>query len=158
MFRERRNRLDAPDEGHVGKLFRFYGGVVVLVLATAKVQAKPVTLQIRVVSAEDRTFQAPPLVPKDCTLWDFSGYCNHSSPVTYVEHMMVVRTGDGRSLDIGCTVYAKWSHCRDLPVDRSYQATVKKDVLEIRYVDEHHKWRTQGYEILPGNGDLTRRR
>ena len=132
----------------VGMLFRFYVAVLVLLSAAANVMAKPVTLQVKVVSAESRTLQGPPLVPHDCTIWDLSAYCYGSSPVTYVENTMVVREADGKSLEIGCTVYAKWSHCSDLPVNHTFEATTKKNRLDIRYVDAHHKWRTQRYEIL----------
>jgi hypothetical protein len=127
--------------------------LLALIVATAASStAKPPSFQVKIVSVESRSFQGPPLVPRDCSWWDLSAYCYSSSLVSYVENTMVVQEENGKSLEIGCTVYAKWSHCVGLPVNGTFAATMKKDGLEVRYPDAHHKWRKQLYEILPVGG------
>jgi len=64
---------------------------------------------------------------------------------------MVVQEPNGKSLEIGCTVYNQWSHCTTLPVNQSFQAWMGKHDLKIRYLDQQGKWRTQVYEILKEN-------
>jgi hypothetical protein len=104
-----------------------------------------------VLSAESHEFQAPPLAPRDCGWRDYSAYCNNSSPETYVENTMVVQEPDGKSLRIACTVYNQWSNCTGLPVHQTFQARMVKHGVEIRYLDQHHKWRKQVYEIVGEN-------
>jgi hypothetical protein len=105
-------------------------------------------LQVKVLSADSHHFQGPPLVPRDCEWRDISAYCYSSSPKTYVEHKMVVQEPDGKQLEIACTVYNQWSHCASLPVNQSLHARMTKHGIEIRYLDQHGKWRKQLYEIL----------
>jgi hypothetical protein len=69
-----------------------------------------------------------------------------------VENTMVVQEPDGKSLEIACTVYNRWSNCINLPVNQSFQARMGKHGLEIRYLDQHGKMRKQVYEILSQNG------
>jgi hypothetical protein len=61
---------------------------------------------------------------------------------------MVVREPDGKSLQIACTAYNRWSHCTDLPVNSTFEAKMERHGLEIRYLDQSHKMRRQLYEIL----------
>jgi AMMECR1 domain-containing protein len=65
---------------------------------------------------------------------------------------MVVEEPNGNSLEIECTVYNRWSHCRSLPVKQSFQARIGKHGVEIRYLDQHGKMRKQVYEIVSENG------
>jgi hypothetical protein len=71
--------------------------------------------------------------------------------MTYIENTMVVQEPDGKTLKIACTVYNQWSHCTDLPANQTFQARRVKHGLEIRYLDQHHKWRKQVYEIVSDN-------
>jgi hypothetical protein len=103
---------------------------------------------MKVLSAESYEFQAPPLAPPDCNWRDISAYCYSSSPETFVENTMVVQEPDGKRLEIGCTVYNRWSQCRTLPLNQSFDARRKKRSLEIRYVGQHGKKRKQIYAIL----------
>jgi hypothetical protein len=127
---------------------RFVFVVPLLLAATVSAWSKDWPLQIKVLSAESRQFQDPPLVPRDCEWRDLSAYCYSSSPETYVENKMAVETPDGKHLEIACTVYNQWSHCANLPVNRTFQARMTKHGLEIRYLDQHGKMRKQLYEIL----------
>jgi len=112
-------------------------------------------LQIKVLSAESRQFQAALIDPPDCNWKDISAYCYSSSPQTYVENTMVVQEADGKSLEVECTVYNQWSPCAALPVNHSFQAAIEKHGLEIRYPDQNGKMRKQLYEIVSGNGKQT---
>jgi hypothetical protein len=109
--------------------------------------------QVKVLSAESRQFQAPPIDPPNCDWKDISAYCYNSSPETYLENTMVVQKSDGNSYEIACTVYNRWSHCASLPVDQSFRARMEdKRGLEIRYMDQHGKMRKQLYAILSESG------
>ena len=55
---------------------------------------------------------------------------------------------NGRQIEIGCTVYAPWPRCSTLPVNQTFPARMEKDGLQMRYLDEHHKWRTENYDLL----------
>ena len=122
--------------------------VTVFLSAMASAPPKPIPLQIKVLSAESHTFLRPPFYPPNCNWRDLDAYCDNSSPVTYVENTMVVRESSGQSVEIACTVYDPWSRCVDLPVNQTFQAKSEKRGLEIRYQDEHHKWRKELYEIV----------
>lgn len=127
---------------------RFFFLVTLLLAATASARSKDWPLHVKVLRAESHRFQGPPLVPRDCEWRDLSAYCYSSSPETYVEHTLVVQEPDGKSLEIACTVFNRWSRCTSLPVSRSFQARMTKHGLEIRYFDQHGKMRKQVYEIL----------
>jgi len=127
---------------------RFFFVVPLLLVATVSAWSRDWPLQIKVLSAESRQFQGPPLVPRDCEWREISAYCYNSSPETYVENKMLVETADGEHLEIACTVYNQWSHCANLPVNRTFQARMTKHGLEIRYSDQDGKMRKQLYEIL----------
>ncbi len=132
---------------------RLFFVVSFFLASTASVWSKDLPLNVKVLSAESRQFQGPPLAPPNCNWRDISAYCFSSSPQTYVENTMVVQEPDGKSLEITCTVYNQWSHCVRLPVNQSFQARMGKRGLEIRYMDHHGKMRKQLYEILRQNGD-----
>ena len=135
---------------------RAVGKIVVLgIFFLTCAWSKDVPLQIKVVSALSRQFQAPPLDPPDCNWRDISAYCYSSSSVTYIENKMVVQESDGQSLEIACTVYARWSPCATLPVNHSFQAWRVKRGLKIRYPDQRGKWRNQVYEILSNSRKQT---
>ena len=51
---------------------------------------------------------------------------------------MVVEEPNGKSLEIACLVYSDWAHCAKLPVNQTFQATLRKHDLEIHYLDQHH--------------------
>jgi hypothetical protein len=132
--------------------FRLSVVLTVFLWGVAAASSKHFPLQVKVLSAESRQFQAPPLDPPNCNWKDISAYCYGSSPETYVENTMVVQAPDGKSLEIACTVYNQWSHCTNLPVNQTFQARMAKHGLEIRYLDQRHKMRTQLYEILRESG------
>jgi hypothetical protein len=120
----------------------------------AGASSRPLPFEVRVLKAESYTFKAPPIVPRDCNLQDFSAYCHSSKPVGYVENTMVVREPDGKSVQIACTAYNRWSHCTDLPINSTFAAKMERHGFEIRYLDQNKKMRKQLYEILtakPGN-------
>lgn len=123
--------------------------------AMANAWSRDLPLQIKVLSAESHQFQGPPLDPPNCNWRDISAYCYGSPPQTYVENTMVVEEPNGKSLEIGCTVYNQWSHCTTLPVNQSFQAWMGKHGLNIRYLDQQGKWRKQVYEILKENDKQT---
>ena len=126
--------------------------VTLFLSATASAWSKdPPVIQIKVLSAESEQFQGPALAPANCDYHDISAYCFNSKPKTYVENTMVVEEPNGNSLKIACTVYNRWSRCRNLPVKQSFQARMEKHRLEIRYLDQHGKMRNQVYEILIEN-------
>ena len=127
--------------------------VVVLLLApVASGWTKDFPLHIQVLSAESRQYQGPRLAPPNCNWRDLTAYCYSSSPRTYVENTMVVQESDGKSLEIACTVYNRWSHCTTLPVHQTFQARMRKHGLEVRYLDQRGKVRKQLYEILRESG------
>ena len=134
--------------------FRIYAVFAVILFAMADASAKRLSFPVTVLTAESHQFQAPPLDPPNCTLRDFDAYCHHSSPVTYVEKTMVIREPSGQSVEIACTVYTHWSHCADLRVNQTFQATEEKRGLDIRYLDDRHKWRKELYEIVGENRPL----
>jgi hypothetical protein len=122
--------------------------VTVLLSGMASATSKPRPLEVKVLKAQSYTFKEPPIVPRDCDLQDFSAYCHSSKPVDYVENTMVVREPDGKSVQIACTAYNRWSHCTDLPVNSTFAAKMERHGLEIRYLDQNQKMRKQLYEIL----------
>jgi hypothetical protein len=107
--------------------------VTVFLSAMASASSKPLPLEIKVLKAESYTFKSPPIVPRDCNWQDLSAYCYGSKPVGYVENTVVVQEPDGRSLQIACTAYNRWSHCTDLPVNSTFDAKMESRGLEIRY-------------------------
>jgi hypothetical protein len=115
-------------------------------LAIASQTSAPV--EIKVLSASSYTFEAPPLSPPDCNWKDISAYCYSSALTTYIENTMIVEEPNGKRFAIGCTVYAPWSGCTKLPVNRTFQAHMEKNGLQVRFQDEHHKWRRQTYDLL----------
>jgi hypothetical protein len=131
-----------------GDVTSFLFLLALMLFPSASAWAKHVPVQVKVLSAESHAFQGPPLAPPNCNWKDISAYCYGSSPEIYVENTMVVQETGGKSLKIACTVYNQWSHCTDLPLNQTFQATMRKDGLEIRYLDQHHKVRKQLYEIL----------
>jgi hypothetical protein len=110
--------------------------------------ARDLSFRVKIVSAESHQFQSPPLNPPNCNWKDISAYCYGSSPKTYVENTLVVQDPSGQIFKIACTAYNRWSHCTQLPVNQTFQARMKKDGLEIRYIGQHHKWQKQVYQIL----------
>ncbi len=127
-------------------------GVIFFLAAMTNAWPQNLPFQIRVLRAESREFQAPPIDPPNCDWKDISAYCYNSSPETYIENTMVVQKSDGTSLEVACTVYNRWSHCASLPIDQSFQARTEKRGLEIRYMDRYGKMRKQFYEILRQGG------
>jgi len=124
-----------------------------LPVTVASSWSKDFPLHTKVLSGESYQFQSPRLNPPDCNWRDLDAYCYSSSPKTYVENTVVVQKADGKSLEIACTVYNRCSHCTSLPVNQSFQARMTKHGLEIRYLDQHGKMRTQLYEVLRRDGD-----
>jgi len=131
--------------------FRCFVTVTVILSAIAYASSRALPSEIKVLSAESQTVKAPPITPPDCNWQDLSAYCYSSKPIAYFENTMVIQESDGRSLKISCTAYNRWSHCVDLPINQTFQATMEKHGLEIRYLDKNHKMRKQMYEILPEN-------
>jgi hypothetical protein len=114
----------------------------------ASASSKVLPFEVKVLKAENYTFKSPPIIPHDCNQQDFSAYCYGSKPVGYVENTMVVREPDGKSLQIACTAYNRWSHCVDLPVNSTFEAKMERHGLEIRYPDQNQRMRKQLYEIV----------
>jgi hypothetical protein len=133
------------------QIHRLFFVVTLLLAAMPNSWSKDLVLHIKVLSEQSRQFQAPRLAPPNCNFEDLDAYC-FSSMKTYVENTMVVQEPDGKSLEIACTAYNRWSHCTSLPVNQSFPARMGKNGLEIRYLDQHGKIREQDYEILRGNG------
>ncbi|MGC2451134.1 MAG: hypothetical protein WA477_26050 [Candidatus Sulfotelmatobacter sp.] len=128
--------------------FRWCFIMLLFLPAIASSSAKPAPFHIKVLSAESQSFQAPPLVPVNCNFEDLNAYCSSSKPETYVAKTMVIQDSNGKSLKVGCTVYNQWSHCAALPVNQTFEARMEKRGLEISYLDQDNKMRTQLYEIL----------
>lgn len=126
---------------------RFF--IVVALLWSGAASASAKYVPVKVLSATSYQFQSTPLFPPNCNWRDISAYCSDSSPVTYVRNTMFVEEPDGQSLEIACTVENQWSPCAALPVDQTFQAKKTRNGLEIRYLDQHKKWRNATYEILP---------
>jgi len=127
---------------------RFFLVLAFFLAAVASSWPKDLPLRIKVLSGESHEFQGSPLAPPNCNWRDISAYCYGSSPRTYVENTMVVQEPGGKSLEIACTVYNRWSHCAALPINQSFQARMGKHGVVIRYVDQHGKVHEQVYEIL----------
>jgi hypothetical protein len=140
--------------GVMTDLQRFFVSVFSLT-AMSSASAKALPTYVRVRSAASQQFQGPPLATANCDYHDISAYCYSSKPKTYVENIMIVDEPDGKSLEIACTVYNRWSHCSTLPVNQTFQAWMGKHDLTIRYLDQRGKMRKQVYEILRENGKET---
>jgi hypothetical protein len=121
--------------------------------AMSSMWARDLKFHVKVLSSSTSEFEGPPLAPRDCNWRDISAYCDMSSPKLYTENTMVVQKPDGTSLEIGCTVYNRWSRCKMLPVNEDLEAQVTKRGLKIRYPDQHGKMREQVYAILSGSGE-----
>ncbi len=128
--------------------FGCFLAVTVFLSVMANASSKPLPIEVKVLKAESYTFRSPPIIPHDCNWQDLSAYCYGSKPIDYVQNKMVVREPDGKSLQIACTVYNRWSHCADLPVNSTFEAKMERHGLEIRYLGPNHKIRRQLYEIL----------
>ena len=122
--------------------------LTVFLSVMASASSRPPPFQVKVLRAESYTLKSPPIIPHDCNQQDLSAYCYGSKPIGYVQKTMVVREPDGKSLQIACTAYNRWSHCTDLPVNSTFEAKMERHGLEIRYLDQSHKMRRQLYEIL----------
>jgi hypothetical protein len=122
--------------------------VTVLLSVMASASSKVLPFEVKVLKAESYTFKSPPIIPHDCNQQDFSAYCYGSKPVSYVENTMVVREPDGKSLQIACTAYNRWSHCVDLPVNSTFEGKMERHGLEILYADQNQRMRKQLYEIV----------
>ena len=131
---------------------RLFFVVTLLLAAMASAWAQDLPIQIKVLSGESHQFEGPLLNPPNCNWKDINAYCTSSSPITYVENTMVVQEPNGKTLEIACTVLNRWSNCTNLPVNQTFQAQMGKHGLEIRYLDQHGKTRTQVYEILREHG------
>jgi hypothetical protein len=130
---------------------RNFGCVLALAVflsVIASASSRPLPFEVKVLKAESYTFKAPPITPHDCNQQDFDAYCYGSKPIDYVENTMVVREPNGKSLQIACTDYNRWSHCADLLVNSTVEAMMERRGLEIRYSDQNHKVRKQLYEIV----------
>src|SRR5580658_2999757 len=128
--------------------FGCFLAVTVFLSVMASASSKPLPIEVMVLKAESYTFKSPPIIPHDCNQQDLSAYCYGLKPVGYVENTMVVREPDGKSLQIACTAYNRWSHCTDLPVNSTFEAKKESHGLEMRYLDQNHKMRGQRYEIV----------
>lgn len=122
-----------------------------LLLLPLAANSEEASFSLRVLSAESREFQAPPVAPIDCNWRDYSAYCLNASPETYVENTMTVQATDGKTFQISCVAYNQWSNCTTLPIDNTFKAKPVKRGLEIRYVDTHNKLRKQLYTIVGEN-------
>ncbi len=125
--------------------------LTLLLMAAASAWSKESPLQIKVLSAESRIFEGPPIAPPDCNWRDISAYCTSSKPESYVENKMAVQEPDGKTLEIACTVYNQWSHCASLPVNQTFKARIVKNGVEIWFKDQRGKLRKQVYEVLSQN-------
>lgn len=125
--------------------------LTVFLSVMASPSSRPPPFQVKVLRAESHTLKSPPIIPQDCNQQDFSAFCYGLKPVGYVENTMVVREPGGKSLQIACTVYNRWSHCADLPVNSTFEAKMERHGLEIRYPDQNHKMHKQLYAILEEN-------
>ncbi|MFZ0293495.1 MAG: hypothetical protein WAL52_07805 [Candidatus Sulfotelmatobacter sp.] len=125
--------------------------LALLLVVAASARSKESPLQIKVLNAESRPFQGPPIAPPDCNWRDISAYCTSSKPESYVENKMAVQEPNGKTLEIACTVYNQWSHCASLPVNQTFKARMAKNGLEIWFKDQRGKMRKQVYEVLSQN-------
>ena len=100
---------------------RLFFVVTLLLAAMPRAWSGDLPLHIKVLSEESRQFQGPRLAPPNCNFESFDAYC-FSSTQTYVENTMVVQEPDGKSLEIACSIYNRWSRCASLPVNQSFQA------------------------------------
>jgi len=128
--------------------FSCFLAVTVFLSAMASAASKPTPLEVKVLKADSYTFKAPPIIPHDCNWQDLSAYCYSSKPVGYVENTLTVLEPDGKSLEVACTAYNRWSRCADLPVNSTFEAKMERHGLEIYYPDQNHKMRKQLYQIL----------
>jgi hypothetical protein len=135
MSKSQRVRLLKTKEAYVRSLGCFIA-VTVFLSAMASASSKPLPHEVKVLKAESYTFKSPPIVPHARNWQDLSAYCYGSKPVGDVENKMVVREPDGKSLQIACTAYNRWSHCTDLPVNSTFEAKMERHGLEIRYPDQ----------------------
>jgi hypothetical protein len=150
MSKSQRVRLLKTKEAYMRSLGCFIA-VTIFLSVMASASSTPQPIEVKVLKAESYTFKSPPIIPRDCNWQDLSAYCYGSKPVGYVENTMVVREPDGRSLQIACTAYNRWSHCTDLPVNSTFEAKMERHGLDIRYLDQNQKMRKQLYEILREN-------
>jgi hypothetical protein len=143
--------MSTPDEGGNMRNFGCFLALTVFLSVMASASSRPLFFQVKVLRAESYTLKSPPIIPHDCNQQDLSAYCYGLKPVGYVENTMVVREPDGKSLQIACTAYNRWSHCADLPVNSTCEAKMERHGLEIRYPDQSHKLHKQLYAILEEN-------
>ncbi len=92
-------------------------------------------MRITVLSDQSQQFEAAPIDPPNCNWKDIDAYCYSSRPKTYIENRMIVEKSGGKSIEIGCTVYNRWSACTGLPVGESFRGRMTRHGLEIRYAD-----------------------
>jgi hypothetical protein len=88
------------------------------------------------------------MVEQGCNGADYSASCRHAAD-QYVQNMMVVQTGDGKTFTIACTIENKWSNCIPLPVGESFRARIGKNDLSIAYVGSNGRPRKQKFRVLP---------
>ena len=126
---------------------QFCAIVAVVLVAGASLWAKDVSFRIKILRVASRQIQAPVVTPPDCNWKDLSAYCYSSGPQTYIEHGMVVEEANGKSLEIACTTENQ-PHCKNLPVNQTFDARRRGHILEVRCPDSHGKMRKQVYEIV----------
>jgi hypothetical protein len=128
---------------------KFFLLLAVWALGVPAAHAGQGIIRVKVEWAASRDVKAPPLLATDCTIWDYSGYCHGSSPVTYRWNSLLIQEPNGKRLRVGCWVLNEWSHCVELPVGESFHAIPEKSGFKIFYYNRQHKLQKQLYQIEP---------
>ena len=129
-------------------------GIFLMSTAWSDAASKDQPLTIRVLSAKTETIPVDTGandVPKDCSLTDFSAYCNQSRTAK-VCNTMLVRDGSGNSFTISCMVDSRWSRCVSLPAGEAFEAQKEQRGFAVWYRNSKGKEVKQSYALVSTAG------
>lgn len=113
----------------------------------AKDTASHYPLRITVLSAETRTLNAEAQASRDCSLANYSAYCNQSGNPSS-QSILLVQDADGKSYRITCTADSRSSKCVQLPPGKTFEARKEKHGFTILYQNTNGKEIRQFYQLV----------
>jgi PEGA domain len=109
-------------------------------------------IRIKVLDSETRSVSLEGGdVPKNCDQVNFDAYC-HNSKTSQVTNTLLVQEGNNPPFRVSCNIDSKWSRCIPLPKGESFDAKREKRGLEVYYIDDKGKARSQLYAVVSTDG------
>jgi hypothetical protein len=131
--------------------------VLLLTAIFANATSHTDAIHIKVLDSETRAVNvAGGDVPRNCDQVNFDAYCNNSK-TTSVTNTLLVQEGDGHPFRVACTIDSRWSRCVPLPKGETFEARKGKRGLNVYYIDDKGKARSQLYTLVDMNGGVDKK-